>query len=233
MIFIITATVNVFLDVHPVHSNSVLRRKEYIQNLKMLSASLSKSSLSNCKIYFVENSLDLVDNLNLYPQLPNLQYVNFDKTYDSAKGKGYCEIEMINYVLENIDSCELFVKITGRYSISNLHHVLDQLSLLNYASELLGTEEINVISKQFSSRFFFASISYWKSIFVQTMLSKVDDNIGYFIEHSLYDLSLFYKPVTLDVLPSSSATSATTSNSLRINPIMRLLKKLVYLFVKP
>ena len=232
MIFIITATVNVFLKVHPVYSNSVLRRNDYIQNLKILSASLLNSTLSNYKIFFVENSSDLVDNFSLYPELPNLHYVNFDRTFDYSKGKGYCEIQMINHILENLDSRDLFVKITGRYSIANLQHVLDKLSILNHASELLGTEEINVISKQFSSRFFFASISYWKSIFAQAMLSKVDDNIGYFIEHSLYDLSLFYKPVTLDVLPSSSATSATTSNSLRINPFKRLLKRIVYLFIK-
>lgn len=233
MIFIITATVNVFLDVHPDHSYSASRRNDYIQNLRSLSATLFSSSLSNYKILFVENSSDLVDNLHLYPQLPNLEYVNFNKPLDFSKGKGFCEIEMINFILDDLESCDLFVKITGRYSIANMHHVLHKLRLLNHSSDLLGTEEVNSISNQFSSRFFFASISCWKSLFVQSMLLKVDDNVGYFIEHSLYDLSLFYTPVILDVLPSSSATSATTSNSLRVNPILRLLKKLVYLVVKP
>ena len=233
MIFIITATVNVFLDVHPDHSSSISRRNEYIQNLISLNTSLSRSNLSTYKIFFIENSSDLVCNLNLYPHLSNVEYVNFDRNLNFSRGKGYCEIQMINHVLDSFDSSSFFVKVTGRYFIANWHYIFKKLPLRNHSPNLLGTEEINVISKQFSSRFFLASFSCWRSKFAQAMLSKVDDNIGYFIEHALYDLSCFYKPVILDVLPSRTATSATTSNRLRLNPFMRLFKKIIYLFVKP
>ena len=233
MIFIVTATVNVFLDVHPDHSSSVSRRNEYIGNLMVLSSSLLRSSLSNSKIFFVENSSDLVHNFNLYPNLSNVEYVNSDRMMNSSKGKGACEIEMINNVLHGLNSSCLFVKITGRYSISNLNDILTTFPSINNSLEILGTEEINVISKQFSSRFFFSSIPFWTSTYSQAMLSKVDDNVGYFIEHALYDLSLISKKVILDVLPSRTATSATTAYNLRLNPFKRLLKRIVFFFVKP
>lgn len=233
MIFIITATVNVFLDVHPDHSSSVARRNQYIENLMLLSSSLLRSPLSSCKIFFVENSSDLVHNFNLYPSLSNVEYVNYDKIMNSSKGKGACEIEMVNNVLHGLDYSCSFVKITGRYSISNLNEVLVQLSLINNSFEILGTEEINVLSKQFSSRLFFSSIPFWTSRYAQAMLSKVDDNIGYFIEHALYDLSLISKHVILDVLPSTTATSATTANNLRLHPARSLLKRIVFFFVNP
>ena len=161
----------------------------------------------------------------------NVEYINFDRDLIFSKGKGYCEIQMINYALEGLDSCDFFVKITGRYSISNWNTILKRLLLINNSPELLGTEEINFISNQFSSRLFFISFSYWRSKFVQFMLSKVDDNNGYFIEHSLYNLSLYTQPILLDVVHSNSATSATTSRNLRENPIKQQLKSIIYFFL--
>lgn len=232
MIFILTATVNVFFDVHPSFSNSVVRRSEYIENLKFLSSNLIASSFIDSEIYFIENSSDLVENFDLYPDLPNVKYITFDQDLNSMKGKGYCEIQMIDHILKTVQSCSFFIKVTGRYSISNWQELLISLQSVRSPHCLLGTEEINYISNQFSSRFFLCSIPFWKSVFMQTMLSKVNDNHGYFIEHALFDLSLFCKPLIFNVLPSKNASSATTSSSLRISPFLRYIKKFVYFLVR-
>ncbi len=229
MIFILTATVNVFLDVHPDFACSSRRRNEYIQNLTHLSSILLHY---DHKIFFVENSSDLVDNLGFYPNLSNVEYIALNQSSTSVRGKGYCEIEMINHVLKIVGPCDFFIKITGRYSISNWHKILVNLRSINYCDHLIGTEDINFLSHQFSSRFFLISYSLWRSKFAQTFLAHVNDNFGYFIEHALFDLSRFSDPIVFDVLPSRIATSATTSSSLRMNPLVSRLKKFIYVLLK-
>jgi len=189
------------------HADAHTRLKEYLFAIEFYSK-LFKSD----DIYFLENSdFDLAQNAD-YLKLKEtvaIQLIKFKRSDKFNEGKGYQEFEMIDQAVELLkDTYDSFIKITGRYLISNAFKITD--------FECKGM----VIDLNRRQRYSQTYILYFTTQFylehIKNQYKLVNDQQGRFIEHVMYDkiasenlfkqCSLFIKKPLLSGITGSYGT---------------------------
>lgn len=159
------------------------RRKQYIDSILFY---LNKTSFN--RIVFCDNSDATKDTrLIKLAQKRNKQFewISFKGNDKKVieKGKGYGEIEIVNYVLNHsclIKDCNCIVKVTGRLKMLNINWFIH-----------LKKNNTNYFLKRNNSfvdtRCYCTKISDFKNFF-QNAGEYVDDHHGIYLEHVFYNI---------------------------------------------
>ena len=103
-------------------SSAEERRREYLNVLKYYSEMFSGD------IIFVENSAyNFKDDteFNQILELNNVQLIEFPKSLEIDKGKGYQEFEVLDFVVAQIEHKYIeFIKVPGRYLTVNFKKLI-------------------------------------------------------------------------------------------------------------
>lgn len=131
------------------------------------------------KIVWIDNSNYDLSFLNSFS---NTEYFSF-LSLESFKGKGHGELEIIKYGLENskfLDSCSFFVKISGRYMISNFIQFISKIEFTsikhfcNFSRNLNWADTRIIVFEQ----------SFLNNFFIPTMDKYLDEPNGEYFEKS-------------------------------------------------
>lgn len=144
---------------------------------------------TNYNIVFCNNSgEDISQKLPKNRRLECLSFYGND--YDSSIGKGFGEIQIIQYALEHshfIKQTKYIIKITGRLIISNLHQAIKTTNFIwPFINNKLYLSEINNAHKFIDSRCFISSRELYTELINQKY--KLNDTKGYYFEHLLYNI---------------------------------------------
>lgn len=113
-------------------------------------------------IVFVENSGVNISNEIITPSLPNrkIEILTYkSKPMPIDKGKGYREMEILKYAIENskiIQNSDIIIKGTGRLKLLNINKIVPTLK--NYKQFISAW--ISIKNQTSDSRFFFCSIDF-------------------------------------------------------------------------
>ena len=116
-----------------------------------------------------------------------IEFLSYDGNgYDRALGKGYGELEIINYALTNsskISSCDHLIKSTGRYFFPKMESFLDGVRLEDY--DFVGLFNEGVVH----TGFFAVDKSFYLDFIGGVGGNPVNDTAGYYIEHLFYNMA--------------------------------------------
>lgn len=157
------------------------RKNDYLMAVEKW---LTKTSLD---IVYVDNSgYDLefiIDKFSEYSS--RIEFLSYDGNgYDRSLGKGYGELEIINYALVNsrkISNCEYLIKSTGRYFFPKMESFLDTIRIDEY--DFVGQLNDGVVH----TGFFMVNKSFYLDFIGDT--NPVNDTKGYYIEHLFYNMA--------------------------------------------
>lgn len=193
---IITGCINPNKDV-PVLSvkDGDQRRKQYIDSIKFY---IEKANFKY--IVFCDNSAAEVDK-NLF-ELANkcgksFEWLSFLGNSEKVveKGKGYGEIEIINYAIAHsklINSCECIFKVTGRLIIKNINWFI-RLGKDSTNYFMVGMDDF------VDTRCYNMELMEFREFFSEAGES-VDDNNDVFLEHVFYKI-IFNNKITYKLFP--------------------------------
>lgn len=157
--------------------NPDIRKAQYIEAIKFYLKNTDNA------IVFVENSGNDISSEFLY-QDDRLEIITFSgNDYDKALGKGYGEMLILKYAFENshfIKRSSAICKITGRYKVLNVKHILQ--SYLESDCDVMV--DLTRRMKYADSRIFIAD----KHFFLDFLFKNIDlinDSTGFYFEHAL------------------------------------------------
>lgn len=147
---------------------------------------------SKFEIIFVDNSgYDLTFLKEKFKSYGDrVEFLSFQgNDYDRSYGKGYGEMNIINYCLNNSEKIKNnthLIKSTGRYFLSKIEEELSKINLNDY--EFVGHMVDNVIH----TFFFCFDINFYKRNFMEHYMkhNHINDSLGIFFEyamHGIYD----------------------------------------------
>ena len=172
---LITGTIkqNVVLTIP---EDPAFRRQRYLDSL------LFYSEMFEDPIFFLENSgydFSGDDEFEKLLRSRSIELLAFPRSVETTRGKGYQEFEMIDSAVQRIAKRhETFIKITGRYYVTNLKHITSKMD----------SEIIIDLNRRFKIAFtsvFVCSTQFYLS----KLLGKyelVDDAKGAWIERILF-----------------------------------------------
>ena len=156
-----------------VHLNSSERRSEYLQAVKFY----TKFS----KVYFLENSGFNFRVDKDFCACENVTYLQLEPSNEFDKGKGFQEFEMLdNWVKLYGSNYQGFVKVTGRYIVKNIEHIIKEANLSGESSCIFERKK-NRLDIALTDLFYSGCEFYKKNLL--GCYSSADDRAGYFIEH--------------------------------------------------
>ncbi|MBC8986177.1 hypothetical protein H9X96_10370 [Pedobacter sp. N36a] len=158
--------------------NPDLRLNQYVEAINFY---LEKTE---GKVLFVENSgFDISNHFDVSTK-GRLEVLTFDgNNYDKVLGKGYGEMLIIKYAIDNsifVNSSKSICKITGRYKILNVSNLLK--NYINSESNLMV--QLCGKMKYSDSRFFIADRSFYEDFLINS-LELINDTKGVYFEHVL------------------------------------------------
>ncbi|MCY7333409.1 MAG: hypothetical protein LH649_12305 [Pseudanabaena sp. CAN_BIN31] len=157
------------------HNNSEKRRKEYLECIRFYT--------QFSKVYFLENSSYLLEDDNDFKDIPNLVIRKFQPSSFQNRGKGFQEFEMIdNWIKNEVDPIESFVKVTGRYIYPNFESLW---------TECLKNKEEKMIIQQYlfveaGVALFFINTEFYQKHFLG-LYHNSDDSKGISIDLCVYE----------------------------------------------
>ena len=132
------------------------------------------------KVYFLENSSITKKELTKAIQMPEVEVVKFPLSNFTDKGKGYQEFEMLDTFVDKILVEDWFLKITGRYRISNVRELISSNTPVIPRFELKARRKICLTSYFLSSKEFYR-------MHILGLHKSMDDENGRWSERVLYD----------------------------------------------
>jgi len=198
------------------------RRKEYLDAINCY----KKYS----KIYFLENShYDLSQDSDFVVD-EKTQYLKFEASKESEKGKGYNEFRMLDeFVKQNLNE-DCFIKVTGRYIYENFKELFSFIIKNKYKYDLII--DAFVRNKKAWTSFFYVKKKTYLQHFLNSYLD-MDDSKDVWAEHVIYSLlknihsyTFFPKNPILNAISGSTNLKITTSDysiKLRIRNSQRIL----------
>lgn len=211
------------------HTDIKQRRDEYYSSLLFYAANFQKDDL-----YFLENSsydfsTDIeFQKLFLDKRITLLKFPVSDKF---NQGKGYQEFEMLDAAVSKLsDSYNSFIKITGRYQVSNLK------GLTNFYCDGLVADFHKKFKVTQTNVFYFNGNFYNK--YLKSLYLKVNDDKGIYIERVIYEflksngikknIKLFKEnPIIVGVSGSYGGTLNRNKLKMKIRNMERKLLSLV------
>ncbi len=160
------------------HTNAEQRRQEYYDGLMFYS-----SQFPNDDLYFLENSSFDFSTDKAFENLlksKNITLLKFPLSDKFNEGKGYQEFEMLDSAVERLSGkYSHFIKITGRYKVTNIH----KLTSVPCRIMIADSHKKHKVTQ--------TNVFYCSSDFYNTNLKglyrNVNDAKGRFIEHEVYD----------------------------------------------
>lgn len=156
----------------------LIRRQQYLETINFYLLN------TKFKIVFVENSNDKLQNFPLVPE--RIEYLTFySEPLKPDLGKGYKELEIINYAIENsvfFKKANSIVKITGRLKVLNLDKLSRNfLKVAKKKNNLIYADPFAF--KNMDSRCFFFTLDFWP--FLKNVGRSI--NVQYNFELTLWD----------------------------------------------
>jgi len=159
-----------------------VRENDYINSLKMW----FNTDISS--LVFCENSnynSEKIKNLLKSQTRLKTEYLVFNgQTFPKELGKGYGELIIIRYALQNssiINDCEFVIKVTGRYFIKNIKKIID---ILSRDKDVYIMADLKNNLTYADSRLF-----AFKPSFITDYLSQfqdlLNDSKGFYLEHAV------------------------------------------------
>lgn len=141
---------------------------------------------TDLNILIVENTNYTID--KKYLNNPRIEYLTFDgNNYDKERGKGYGELLIIEYALENSDflnndkNTEI-IKITGRLKILSIEKHIKQISKSKNNKSIFADVDKNF---HLAYSYFFVGNRYFFKNFFFKYREKLNDSQGFYFEHAL------------------------------------------------
>lgn len=164
-------------SIHTLHNDKYIRLKEYIFAIGYYAA-----LFKNDDIYFLENSdFDLDSNEDYLKLKATVKFtlLKFPRSEKFNEGKGYQEFEMIDKAVDLLkNTYNSFIKITGRYLISNAYAVTD------FKCKGLVID-LNRHQKYSQTYFLYFTTDFYLD-HLKNEYKHVNDNESRFIEHVIY-----------------------------------------------
>lgn len=179
IILLLTATIkpNSFDTLVLIDPN--VRREQYIESLTYY------LHTTNFKIVFVENSGESLSNY-FFQYIHRIEFLTYDSKFEIIdRGKGFKEVEIINFAMENssfISGSDIIIKITGRLNILNINRLSKWFIQSNRFQKNMVACNIYKTSKM-DSRCFIFTKNFW--CFMQLRGIKID--LKYSFESALWD----------------------------------------------
>lgn len=188
------------------------------------------------RIVFIDNSnffSEKIQNLklsNLY-----FEYLTF-QSIDSHLGKGHGELEILNYAYKNskfIQEGGSFVKISGRFIISNIEEIMNGLNEIgtyhycNFSRNLFWAD----------TRLMILTKCFYENFFLPICIRYLDENNGVYFE-KVYARAIHQwmaeggRIRLLPEYPFYLGYNGVTNNKIKFNFVTKIKYSLYYLFKK-
>ena len=144
-------------------------------------------------IVYVDNSNVDIKEYNVISNIVDdrLEILSFDGNHDKEHGKGYGELEIIDYAIKhsniiNSNTNVSIIKITGRLVIVNIMTILNQLKYNILPSSKSVICSMNSDFSMADSRVLIAPLNFYKRLIENRM--AINDSEGVYLEHVLCSL---------------------------------------------
>ena len=144
-------------------------------------------------IVYVDNSNVDIKEYNVISNIVDdrLELLSFDGNHDKQHGKGYGELEIIDYAIKhsniiNSNKNVSIIKITGRLVIVNIMTILNQLKYNILPSSNSVICSMNSDFSMADSRLLIAPLNFYKRLIENRM--AINDSEGVYLEHVLCSL---------------------------------------------
>ena len=144
-------------------------------------------------IVYVDNSNVDIKEYNVISNIVDdrLELLSFDGNHDKEHGKGYGELEIIDYAIKhsniiNSNKNVSIIKITGRLVIVNIMTILNQLKYNILPSSNSVICSMNSDFSMADSRLLIAPVNFYISLIEKRV--NINDSEGVYLEHVLCSL---------------------------------------------
>ena len=144
-------------------------------------------------IVYVDNSNVDIKEYNVISNIVDdrLEILSFDGNHDKEHGKGYGELEIIDYAIKhsniiNSNKNVSIINITGRLVIVNIMTILNQLKYNILPSSNSVICSMNSDFSMADSRLLIAPLNFYKRLIENRM--AINDSEGVYLEHVLCSL---------------------------------------------
>ena len=144
-------------------------------------------------IVYVDNSNVDIKEYNVISNIVDdrLELLSFDGNHDKEHGKGYGELEIIDYAIKhsniiNSNTNVSIIKITGRLVIVNIMTIINQLKYNILPSSNSVICSMNSDFSMADSRLLIAPLNFYKRLIENRM--AINDSEGVYLEHVLCSL---------------------------------------------
>ena len=144
-------------------------------------------------IVYVDNSNVDIKEYNVISNIVDdrLELLSFDGNHDKEHGKGYGELEIIDYAIKhsniiNSNKNVSIIKITGRLVIVNIMTIINQLKYNILPSSNSVICSMNSDFSMADSRLLIAPLNFYKRLIENRM--AINDSEGVYLEHVLCSL---------------------------------------------
>jgi len=178
MILFLTGTIQPIGVIKTSLTDPIIREKHYCDAINFY------LKATKCKIVFVENSNWSI--AHKFEEFKNrIEFLTYDGNKNGSKGKGFGEMEICEYFIKNSQFLvmdKVFMKITGRYKLINIHRILTYYLKRSTENDTM----IDLKNKGlYSDSRCFISNSEFLSRFLFPQKKLIDDSKGYYFEHAL------------------------------------------------
>jgi hypothetical protein len=202
------------------HQDATQRRNEYLEALKFY-----REMLKEMPIYFLENSAyDFSNDKEFldFARITQISLLKFPVSDKFKEGKGYQEFQMLDEAVDQLsNSCNAFIKVTGRYKVTNLPQLIAGIR-----------KGINIdLHKKFKvaqTNVFACEMKFYQR-HIKGLYINANDEGGMFIEKVIYN-----KLVNDDLLgavnmfavnPGIEGVSGSYGGSLKRNPVKMKIRQ--------
>lgn len=193
-----------------VHSDPVVRRREYLQAIDFYS--------SFARVYFLENSTYDLESDSDFHARPRVNIRRFRPSMHTQKGKGFQEFEMLDsWLLAESEPPQRWIKVTGRYIFSNFDSLLEDCRK-NTSADLII--DLCGFSHKARTHLFCARTDFYLKFLVGSYL-ECNDETGEWIEKVLYGKlrrNGGLRTAVFSVEPDLRAISGSTGGNLESPP---------------
>lgn len=186
-IILLTSCVNPNCMPFTALSDINVRKQQYLDALRFY---VNNTPLP---IVYVDNSNVDIKEYNVISNIVDdrLELLSFDGNHDKEHGKGYGELEIIDYAIQhsniiNSNKNVSIIKITGRLVIVNIMTILNQLKYNILPSSNSVICSMNSDFSMADSRLLIAPLNFYKRLIENRM--AINDSEGVYLEHVLCSL---------------------------------------------
>jgi len=171
---VLTGTIVPNVKINSLYNDPNKRKEEYLKCIKYYTQFST--------VYFLENSVYSLEEDLDFQNIPNLIIRKFLPSSNPERGKGFQEFKMLDdWVINEKDNVENFIKITGRYFYPNFADIWQECQEKTKPKILIN----QYITAQAGVELFFTTRSFYKDVLLNLYLDS-DDRKGVNIDICVY-----------------------------------------------